>query len=153
MRWALMTLFLILSGCASKSVVVNETLLADGLTWKIEIELQNVYRDYAIQCNNVDRKIFSFEDCIQKMILHDYDQYLMTYTQELCGRVPHRTFATNISHGAEQKSTRMQTYVECVDKYELIEQRFYEQLLNTSAEKALRGPAVIKPIYIQKWSD
>ncbi len=148
-----MTLFLVLAGCASKSVVVNETLLADGLTWKVEIQLKNVYKEYAIQCNNVDRKIFSFEDCIQKMIIRDYDQYLMTYTRELCGRVPHRTFATSINHLDEMKSTHMSTYVECVNKYELVEQRFYEQLLNPSADKVIRGPALVRPVYMERSVD
>lgn len=142
------TLFLAV-GCASKSVVVNETLLADGLTWKVEIELKNVYKDYAIQCNNVDRKIFSFDDCIQKMILRDYDHYLTTYTTELCGKMPHRLFATSISHLDKMQSTKMSTYVECVNKYKLVEQQYYEKLLNPSVDKAIRAPAVSKP-YIRQ---
>jgi hypothetical protein len=149
-RRALIIILFLLVGCASKSVVVQETLLADGLTWKIEIELKNVYQDYAIKCNHVDRKIFSFEDCIQKMIIRDYDQYLMNYTRELCGRMPHRMFATSISHLNEMKSTKMSTYVECIDKYKIVEQQIYENLLRPSAEGAMRAPAMGPPFMMEK---
>lgn len=134
-------------------MVVNETLLVDGITWKIEIQLKNVYRDYAFICNNVDRRITSFEDCIQQMIIRDYEDYLTTYSHELCGKAPYRVFAFALHQHDDRINTRMSCYIECVDKYRLVEERIYEQLLNPSVREAIRSPAVDSPMKMEKRID
>ncbi|MCO4755402.1 MAG: hypothetical protein KC478_13045, partial [Bacteriovoracaceae bacterium] len=89
-------------------------------------KMRNAYKDYAITCNSVDRTKSSFEDCIQDLIIEDYNGYLSQYSGELCGRIPHRIFAYTVKHDKDLLGTRMSCYVECIDKYRLADDDYEE---------------------------